>query len=159
AASKTPANLVWIVERCLAKDPEDRYASSKDLARDLASLRDHASDIAALDLPASGRGQRRVSAGVSAGGRFTARVRAVRPMAGAVLAAGAVGAALHAWLARPTLAFPTFQRLTFQRGAVSNARFTSGGETIVYAARWEGEPLRVFTTRLGSPESQPLPIE
>ena len=25
AASKTPANLVWIVERCLAQDPEDRH--------------------------------------------------------------------------------------------------------------------------------------
>src|SRR5207249_7549007 len=44
-APKTPANLVWIIDRCLAKDPEDRYASTKDLARDLAGLRDHASGI------------------------------------------------------------------------------------------------------------------
>src|SRR5262249_58426766 len=36
-----PAPLRWIVERCLAKDPEDRYASTKDLARDLKSVRDH----------------------------------------------------------------------------------------------------------------------
>src|SRR4029077_18161965 len=45
AAAKLPANLIWIVERCLAKDPEDRYGSTKDLARDLAALRDHASGI------------------------------------------------------------------------------------------------------------------
>src|ERR1700693_594282 len=45
AAPKLPANLVWIVERCLAKDPEERYGSTKDLARDLAALRDHASGI------------------------------------------------------------------------------------------------------------------
>jgi eukaryotic-like serine/threonine-protein kinase len=38
-----PAPLRWIVERCLAKDPEDRYASTKDLARDLKSVRDHLS--------------------------------------------------------------------------------------------------------------------
>ena len=34
---RAPAPLRWIVERCLAKDPEDRYASTQDLARDLAS--------------------------------------------------------------------------------------------------------------------------
>ncbi len=41
---KAPAPLRWIVERCLAKDAEERYASTRDLARDLASVRDHLSD-------------------------------------------------------------------------------------------------------------------
>lgn len=35
-----PAPLRWIVERCLAKEPRGRYASTEDLARDLATLRD-----------------------------------------------------------------------------------------------------------------------
>lgn len=35
-----PEPFVWIVERCLAKDPSDRYASTTDLARDLATVRD-----------------------------------------------------------------------------------------------------------------------
>jgi Tol biopolymer transport system component len=35
-----PAPLAWIVERCLAKNADDRYASTRDLARDLATLRD-----------------------------------------------------------------------------------------------------------------------
>jgi len=42
---RTPAPLVWIVERCLAKSPEERYASTRDLARDLRSLRDHSSEM------------------------------------------------------------------------------------------------------------------
>jgi hypothetical protein len=42
---RTPAPLVWIVERCLAKVPEERYAATRDLARDLKSLRDHCSQI------------------------------------------------------------------------------------------------------------------
>ena len=44
AAPQTPVPLRWIVERCLAKDREERYASTKDLARDLARLRDGASE-------------------------------------------------------------------------------------------------------------------
>src|SRR6266498_1207970 len=44
-APATPTPLRWIIERCLAKDPEERYNSTKDLARDLSSLRDHISEI------------------------------------------------------------------------------------------------------------------
>ncbi len=54
---KVPAPLSWIVERCLAKDPEERYASTRDLARDLAGVRDHLSEtgMAAAALPAGTR--------------------------------------------------------------------------------------------------------
>jgi serine/threonine protein kinase/Tol biopolymer transport system component len=41
ANPKTPAPLRWIIERCLEKDPDERYESTKDLARDLARLRRH----------------------------------------------------------------------------------------------------------------------
>jgi len=42
---QTPTSLRWIVERCLAKDPEERYASTRDLARDLQILRNHFSEL------------------------------------------------------------------------------------------------------------------
>jgi Tol biopolymer transport system component len=45
AAPAAPTLLRWIIERCLAKDPEERYSSTKDLARDLSSLRDHISEV------------------------------------------------------------------------------------------------------------------
>src|ERR1700735_2178416 len=35
-----PPPFLWIVERCIAKDPNQRYASSGDLARDLVAVRD-----------------------------------------------------------------------------------------------------------------------
>ncbi len=37
---QAPPPFIWIVERCLAKDPKERYASTQDLARDLAAVRD-----------------------------------------------------------------------------------------------------------------------
>ena len=40
-----PAPARWIVERCLAKDPADRYASTLDLARELRSVREHLSEV------------------------------------------------------------------------------------------------------------------
>ena len=35
--ARIPAPVRWIVERCLSKDPEDRFGTTKDLARDLAA--------------------------------------------------------------------------------------------------------------------------
>ena len=36
-----PAPLCWAIERCLAKEPDKRYVSTRDLARELAAIRDH----------------------------------------------------------------------------------------------------------------------
>jgi predicted ATPase/tetratricopeptide (TPR) repeat protein/tRNA A-37 threonylcarbamoyl transferase component Bud32 len=38
---QVPPPLQWTVKRCLAKKPEDRYASTAELARDLTIVRDH----------------------------------------------------------------------------------------------------------------------
>jgi Tol biopolymer transport system component len=44
-APGTPAPLKWIVERCLSKEPRERYASTEDLARDIAKVREHLSEF------------------------------------------------------------------------------------------------------------------
>ncbi len=141
---ETPAPLRWIIERCLAKDPEDRYASTRDLARDLSSVRDRISEI---------------GSGTVAPARLQRRQR--------LLAAGALGAALLALVASGTFLAgrragqgppPSYQQLTFRRGTVWSGRFAPDGETIVYSAAWEGEPVALFSTRIGSPESRSLEL-
>jgi Tol biopolymer transport system component len=59
-----PLPVQWVVDRCLAKNPSDRYGSTRDLARDLATARDHfsqltASGAAGVSAAASGGGARR----------------------------------------------------------------------------------------------------
>ena len=46
-----PNPLRWIVERCLAKDPGERYESTRDLAREISGLRRHASEASDQDRP------------------------------------------------------------------------------------------------------------
>jgi predicted ATPase/serine/threonine protein kinase len=43
-----PPPFAWVIERCLAKEPEDRYFSTRDLLRDLSAIRDRLSDLNAI---------------------------------------------------------------------------------------------------------------
>ena len=66
-----PPQLRWILERCLAKDAAGRYESSRDLARELAHLRDHFADATAAgtptgSLPAVSKAPRRIGMGLAA---------------------------------------------------------------------------------------------
>jgi Tol biopolymer transport system component/predicted Ser/Thr protein kinase len=143
-ASKAPAPVRWIVERLLAKDPEERYASTKDLARDLKSVRDHLSETSA-------------SGALEAAEPARFRRRGWLAPATAALALGiAAGFLARGWTSGTATPPVEVRRLTYARGNVTAARFAPDGQTIVYAAAWEGLPLDVFTTRPESSESRSL---
>ena len=139
-APATPPPMRWIIDRCLAKDPEDRYAASKDLAKDLAGIRDHLSEASGSgSLP--GEEPRR------------GRLKLWIPLAATLLLASWAGAFLIGGRGarRGTIAFT---RLTFRRGVLSRARFAPDGQTVIYGAEWDGKPREMFQTRPESPESR-----
>jgi Tol biopolymer transport system component/predicted Ser/Thr protein kinase len=146
AAPKAPAPVRWIVERCLAKDPEERYASTKDLARDLKNLRDHLTESSA-------------SGAIEAAAPAKVRRRAwLLPSIAALLAGAAIGTLVLSRLAEPRAGAIQFQQLTFQRGQVLSARFAPDGQTILYSAAWDGRPTEVFTTRPDGAEFRSLDV-
>ncbi|HSM13600.1 MAG TPA: serine/threonine-protein kinase, partial [Thermoanaerobaculia bacterium] len=73
-AAATPPPLRWIVERCLAKRPADRYASTLDLAHELHNLRDHLGETRSSGAGSSGTRRSPFASGPLAWGR--GRVRA-----------------------------------------------------------------------------------
>jgi hypothetical protein len=138
---KVPTPLRWVVERCLAKDADERYASIKDLARDLKSIRDHLSEAS-------------VAAPTPAG---TTRPRRLAPLLAAAILGAALAAALLAALRRPAASLSTkYEQLTFHRGTLLTARFAPDGHTVLYGAAWEGRPIDIFEKREASPESRSL---
>ena len=52
-----PAPLAWVIERCLEKSPADRYRSSRDLARDLATIRERVRELGGMRPTASRRSE------------------------------------------------------------------------------------------------------
>jgi len=144
-APQSPAPLQWAVQRCLAKDAAERYASTRDLARDLAAIREHVSapDRSGAEGSAVRRGPGR-------------RLRALVPLAVAVGGALAIAFVAGRFTdpVREALAKLAVRRVTFRRGNLVNARFAPDGETIVYSAAWEGRPQEVFVTSVRGAESR-----
>jgi serine/threonine protein kinase len=138
-----PAPLGWVLERCLSKDPDGRYASTKDLARELVSIRDHLSD-----------------SGVAAPRRESRASRRRTLLILSLLVAAVAGG----WLwnrssgTRSSASPLRFEQVTFGERAILNARFGPDGEDIVYAANVGDSSSEVFLARVGSPESRSLGI-
>ncbi len=145
---RAPAPFRWVVERCMAKNPEDRYASTRDLARDLQSLGEHLTEVggavSAVFTPAPTTALRKATSGAK---------QIALALAALAVVVGAVVFALGRRAGGPP---PTFLPLTFRHGAITAARFTPDGDTVIYSAAWGGNPVEAFTTRPESPESGSL---
>jgi len=141
-----PPLLDETVRHCLEKNPVDRFQSASDVAFTLA----------AAGLPSSASSAV-PSAGVMRAGRRS-------KIAAAIAATTVAALAIAGWVTRAALLRavtapqPSFRQLTFRRGVVEGAAFAPDGQTIVYAASWDGQPLTVYSTRLDSPESRELGI-
>ena len=134
-----PPALERIVNHCLEKNPAQRFQSASDVAFNLEAL----SDVTATS-----------KAGVS-GAKAPARSWLRPALAGLLLVAACAGAYFLGTRQHRSFA-PSFHRLTYRRGTILAARFSPDGQTIVYGAALEGQPVELFTTRFDSTDSRPL---
>ncbi len=141
---KVPLNVRWIIERCLAKNVEERYASTRDLARDLQNLRDHFAGVANWN-PSTA-----LAAPVS---RTTGRFRV---FVAAGLATLVLAVTTDVLLSRKSSAIPVFQQISFGHGSITGARFAADGRSVIYGANWAGQPPQLYSTQPGNPESRSL---
>ena len=131
-----------VVRRCLEKRPEDRFDTARDVALSLEAVSVATGESASATAPSTRE----------------RRLRTAAIVAAALVAGAGLAIALFAFL-RPAVPPPSYTQLTFRRGTIWRARFAPDGETVVYSAAWDGEPARVFTTRIGGRESREIGID
>ncbi len=149
-----PPRLDEIVRKALERDRDLRCQTAAELRADLKRLK-RDSDSARSAASAA---------------RVTSEPVVAQPVAKAKSSKGKLLAAAVGGLGVAALLFaggwmlgkgkpeepPLYRQLTFRRGTVRNARFAPDGQTIVYSASWEAEPLEIFSKNTESPESRPL---
>lgn len=136
---RAPVLLKWIIERCLAKDPADRYGSTADLHLDLRTLRDRLEE-----------------AGGSPAGREspTAAWRWLPLVGGAALLVflgTLLASALHQ-PSPPDLSGLSFTPLVTDQGYQGFPALSPTGASVAYSAEVDGT-LQIFTRKLASSES------
>src|SRR5208282_2923776 len=153
-----PAQMEPILNKALEKDRELRCQSAGEIRADLKRLkRDTDSSRAGASgvVPLAGDSKKEIPV-VPERARKSNRLLPVLIACGFLIALG-IGLVLgkRLWGASAASA-PLYHEITFRRGEIRSARFAPDGQTILYSAAWQGNPVETFSARQGMVESRSL---
>jgi eukaryotic-like serine/threonine-protein kinase len=154
-----PPQLEPILNKTLEKDRDLRCQTAAELRADLKRLK---RDSDASRTSASGVtpivGEESVKQLPLPAPQMRKRNRLLPLLVGCgfLLALG-VGYAIGRRLWESTaISAPLYHEITFRRGEIRSARFAPDGQTILYSAAWQGNPVETFSARQGMVESRSL---
>lgn len=135
-----PRELGRVIRRAMAKEPDWRQQSAKDLRNELDDIRREleSGELRAGVLPVSVRSRLSIVALASA----------------LVLAGVGAGFVLRSTPGESSVGPRSWRQLTFRQGYVHDARLAGDSQTVVYAATWDGLPFQIYSTTTVSPESR-----
>ena len=133
-----PDTYQEVVRHCLEKEAENRFQSARDLVFALQTISGSTS-VKVKPLPDS-----KERSGIAL------------PWVVAAVLAMATGLLVITQLLRTPTSTPTYRRLTFESGTIYSARFAADGQSIIYGAGWNNQPVQLFSTVGNSLLSQPL---
>jgi serine/threonine protein kinase/Tol biopolymer transport system component len=136
---RVPAPVRWLIDRCLMKDPRQRYDSTGDLARDLRTIRNRLGEITAQPDPAPIDGPR--------SNRLWLTIAIVAASAALIVAV----AGLLRWnTAESGIDRYRFTPLATDAGYQASPAWSPDGKTLAYVASVNGV-LQIFTKPAGLP--------
>ncbi len=153
-----PPQLETILNKTLEKDRELRCQSAAELRADLKRLkRDTDSSRAGISgvVSTAAASATQVSTEKPAPARRSRLLPALVCLGFLVTLAVGLLAGKRLWGSSAASA-PLYHEITFRRGEIRSARFAPDGQTILYSAAWQGNPVETFSARQGMVESRSL---
>jgi serine/threonine protein kinase/WD40 repeat protein len=139
---RIPAPLRWTLQRCLAKEAASRYASTEDLVRELATIRDN---LAEASSPGGTLSEIRTAA--TRRRRWT--LAGLTGVVVLVLAAGGWFLRRSDYFWTNPLAGALFTRLTDWEGSEFDAALSSDGKFVAFVSD-QGGPFNAWISQVGS---------
>jgi serine/threonine protein kinase/Tol biopolymer transport system component len=154
-----PPQMEPILNKALEKDRELRCQSAAEIRADLKRLkRDTDSPRAAISgvVPTVTASEAKETPVAERNTKKSNRLLPILIACGFLLtlAAGLI-AGKRLWGSSAASA-PLYHEITFRRGEIRAARFAPDGQTILYSAAWQGNPVETFAARQGTVESRSL---
>ena len=154
----TPAGVVRLLRRCLARDARQRLHDIADARIELSDPDGAAAYRSAASEPAVPLSP--VDSGRAKAPRAPAPLRSRLRRGALVLVLVATAAAVSAFAVHRMSGKepPVFRNITWSHGDVFSARLAPDGQNVVYSAAFDGRPLALYSARLDAIESRPLDL-